>query len=195
MRTRYCGTPAGYGTSRPTGPSSPPRRSYIAQALGRSLPRDASDAAGLAPQTGGEEVRHEQAAKARAPADDPEHRPACRPPGEGESAVGTPPDPRRTRKARRDSRALHRLGDTHGLGVASSAQALRCARSPNARASLRPAMTAMATAEVHSRSPVTSSGGISWSSRTVMPAPACTETIPDSTIAAGRASRPRSVTP
>jgi hypothetical protein len=94
-----------------------------------------------------------------------------------------------------DSHALHRLGDTHGLGVASSAQALRFARSPNARASLRPAMTAMATAEVHSRSPVTSSGGISWSSRTVMPAPACTETIPDSTIAAGRASRPRSVTP
>jgi hypothetical protein len=36
-----------------------------AQALGRSLPRDASDAAGLAPQAGGEEVRHEQAAQAR----------------------------------------------------------------------------------------------------------------------------------
>jgi hypothetical protein len=35
-----------------------------AQALGRSLPRDASDAAGLAPQAGGEEVRHEQAAQA-----------------------------------------------------------------------------------------------------------------------------------
>ena len=83
----------------------------------------------------------------------------------------------------------------HGLGVARSAQALRFARSPNAWASLRPGMTVMATAEVHSRSPVTSSGGISWSSRTAMPAPACTETIPDSTIAAGRASRPRSVTP
>jgi hypothetical protein len=54
-----------------------------AQALGRSLPRDASDAAGLAPQTGGEEIRHEQAAQARAPADNPEHRPPCRPPGEG----------------------------------------------------------------------------------------------------------------
>jgi putative transposase len=35
------------------------------QALGRSLPRDASDAAGLAPQAGGEEVRHEQTAPAR----------------------------------------------------------------------------------------------------------------------------------
>src|SRR5258708_38170177 len=30
---------------------------YTAQALGRSLPRDASDAAGLAPQAGGEQVR------------------------------------------------------------------------------------------------------------------------------------------
>ena len=60
-----------------------------AQALGRGLPRDASDAAGLAPQAGREEVRHEQAAQARPPADGPEHRPPCRPPGEGESAVGT----------------------------------------------------------------------------------------------------------
>src|SRR5438876_11748249 len=32
-------------------------------------------------------------------ADSPGHRPPCRPPGEGESAVGTPPDPRRTHKA------------------------------------------------------------------------------------------------
>ena len=97
-----------------------------------------------------------------------------------------------------DGRAVLEVGagnSPHGLGVASSAQALRFARSPNARASLRPAMTAMATAEVHSRSPVTAAGGISWGSRAAMPAPACTETIPDSTIAAGRASRPRSVTP
>ena len=80
----------------------------------------------------------------------------------------------------------------HGLGVASSARALRFARSPNAWASLRPAMTAMATAEVHSRGP---RAGSRRSSRAAMPAPACTGTIPDSTIAAGRASRPRSVTP
>jgi len=53
----------------------------------------------------------------------------------------------------------------------------------------------MATAEVQSRSPVTAAGGISWNSRTAMAAPAYTETILDSTIAAGRASRPRSVTP
>ena len=45
------------------------------------------------------------------PPTSPGHRPPCRPPGEGESAVGTPPDPRRTHKARRDSRALHRVGD------------------------------------------------------------------------------------
>ena len=58
-----------------------------AQALGRSLPRDASDAAGLAAQAGGEEVRREQAAQARTPADKTRRRPPCRPPGEGESAL------------------------------------------------------------------------------------------------------------
>ena len=62
-------------------------------------------------QAGGEEVRHEQAAQARAPADKPGHCPPCRPPGEGESAVGTPPDPWRTYEARRDNRAVHRVGD------------------------------------------------------------------------------------
>ena len=41
-------------------------------------------------------------------------RPAHRPPGEGESAVGAPPDPRRTDETRRDSRAVHRLGDPAG---------------------------------------------------------------------------------
>ena len=35
-------------------------RLHTPQALGRDLPRDASDAAGLAPQAGREEVRHEQ---------------------------------------------------------------------------------------------------------------------------------------
>ena len=31
--------------------------------------------------------------------------------------MGTPPDPRRTRKARRDSRALHRVGILHAAGI------------------------------------------------------------------------------
>ena len=35
--------------------------------------------------------------------------------------MGTPPDPRRTRKARRDSRALHRVGDPAGRGHRSGA--------------------------------------------------------------------------
>ena len=42
----------------------------------------------------GEKVRHERAAQARPPASSPGHRPPRRSPGEGESAVGTPPDPR-----------------------------------------------------------------------------------------------------
>jgi len=40
-------------------------------ALNRHLPRDARDAAGLAPQAGSEKVRHERAAQARPPADGP----------------------------------------------------------------------------------------------------------------------------
>jgi putative transposase len=54
---------------------------YTAQALGRSLPRDTSDAAGLALQTGRQQVRHEQAAQARPPAGDPKRRPPGRSPG------------------------------------------------------------------------------------------------------------------
>ncbi|HEY5985827.1 MAG TPA: hypothetical protein VIV12_05495 [Streptosporangiaceae bacterium] len=38
---------------------------HPARALGRGLSRDARDAPGLAPQACGEEVRHEQAARAR----------------------------------------------------------------------------------------------------------------------------------
>src|SRR5450755_3601157 len=87
------------------------------QALDRRLPRDAGDAAGLAPQTGGEEVRHEQAAQAWAPADSPEYRPPCRSPGEGESAVGTPPDPRRADETWRDCGAVHGVGDPAGCGL------------------------------------------------------------------------------
>ena len=41
------------------------------RALDRGLSRDASDAAGLAPQAGCEKIRHEQAAQARPPASNP----------------------------------------------------------------------------------------------------------------------------
>ena len=72
MRTRYCGgTSAGCGTSRPTGPGSPRWRGIYRAGAGPKSSRDASDAAGLAPQASGEEIRHEQAAQARAPADKP----------------------------------------------------------------------------------------------------------------------------
>jgi hypothetical protein len=74
-------------------------------ALGRGLPRDASDAAGLAPSGGCEKVRHEQTAQARPPAGNSQHRP----PGERESAVGLPPDPRRADQARPHNRGVHRL--------------------------------------------------------------------------------------
>jgi len=47
--------------------------------------------------------------------------PPCRPPRDRESAVGTPPDPRRTDQARRDGRAVHRLGDPACRGHRSGA--------------------------------------------------------------------------
>src|SRR6266566_2974968 len=87
------------------------RTAHPAQALGRGLPRYASDAAGLAPQAGGGEVRHEQAAQAGTPAGKPGHRPPHRSPGEGESSVGTPPHSWRAREARRGSRAVDRVED------------------------------------------------------------------------------------
>jgi hypothetical protein len=52
------------------------------------FPVDTRDAAGLAPQAGREQVRHEQWPQARPPVDGPGHRPPCRSPREGESAVG-----------------------------------------------------------------------------------------------------------
>jgi putative transposase len=58
------------------------------QALDRHLSRDARDAAGRAPQTGREEVRHKQAAQARPPADRPGHHPPCRSAGAGEPLWG-----------------------------------------------------------------------------------------------------------
>src|ERR1019366_4988896 len=99
-----------YGPGRP----AVARRAGTAhtpQALGLDLPDYASDAAGLAPQAGRGQIRHQQAAHARPPADRPGHRPPRSPPGEGESAMGTPPHPRRTDEARRDGRTVHCLGD------------------------------------------------------------------------------------
>src|ERR1035441_5673168 len=88
-RTRCCaGTPAGYGTSRATGCGSPRWPGAYPQALDRRLPRDARDATGLAPKTRRQQVRHEQAAQARPPANIAEHHAPCRSPGEGESPVG-----------------------------------------------------------------------------------------------------------
>ena len=49
----------------------------------------------------------------------------------------------------------------------------------------------MATADVHSRSPVTAAGGICPNSLSARPAPNCTDTIPVRIMAAGRAIRDR----
>src|SRR5579859_8031257 len=43
----------------------------------------------------------------------------------GESAVGTPPDPRRAHEARRDSRGVHRVGDPARCGHRSGASSVR----------------------------------------------------------------------
>src|SRR5450755_1437833 len=98
-RTRCCAAmSAGCGTSRLT---SVVRRAGLArppQAQGRDLPGNARDAAGLAPQAGRDEIRHEETAQARTAADWPEHRPPCPSASEGESAVGIPPDPWRVDK-------------------------------------------------------------------------------------------------
>jgi hypothetical protein len=83
-------------------------------ALDRHLPRDARDAAGLAPQTGSEKVRHERAAQARPSADGPRHRPPCHSPREGEPAVGTPP---KIRPGRPDQRVHARRLTPEGLQV------------------------------------------------------------------------------
>ena len=96
-----------------------------AQALDRDLPRDARDAPGLAPQARWRQVRHEQAAQARPPADGPGHRSPGRSPGKGESAVGTPPDPWRAGEARHRRSAVHRVGDPARCGHRSGASPVR----------------------------------------------------------------------
>jgi hypothetical protein len=55
--------------------------------VGRGLLSDTRDTAGLAPQTGRTEVRHQHTAQARTAADGPEHRPDRRPSREGEPAL------------------------------------------------------------------------------------------------------------
>ena len=93
----------------------------------RSAGQDRRPSSGTpqAPQAGRRQVRHEQAAQAWPPADSPGHRPPGRSPGKGESAVGTPPDPRRADEARRDGRAVHRVGDPACGGHRPSAARLR----------------------------------------------------------------------
>jgi putative transposase len=67
---------------RRVGPASSP------QALDRYFPRDASNAPGLTPQAGREEVRHQQPTQAWPSANSPEHCSPCRPAGEAESTGG-----------------------------------------------------------------------------------------------------------
>jgi hypothetical protein len=67
-RTWCCAaTSVGSGTSRPTGPGSPLARLLPRSRWAEIYPVTARDAAGLAPQTGREQVRHEQAAGAGRP--------------------------------------------------------------------------------------------------------------------------------
>ena len=110
------------GVVRRVGPASSP------QALDRYLPRDASNAPGLAPQAGREEVRHQQPTQAWPSANSPEHSSPCCPAGEGESTVGVPPDPRRADETRSDGRAVHGAGDPACCGHRSGAAPVRSDR-------------------------------------------------------------------
>ena len=92
---------------------------HPAAALDRGLSGDARDAAGLAPQARRQEVRHEQPAPARPPGDGPQHRPACRPPGEGEPALGIPACSWRADQAGRDGRAVDCARDPALVGYRS----------------------------------------------------------------------------
>src|ERR1039457_3577422 len=88
-KTPCCaGTPAGCAMTRRPGLVRRAHPVHPAPALGRDLPRDARDTAGLEPQARRQEIRHQQAAPARPPGDGPEHRPANRPPGAREPALG-----------------------------------------------------------------------------------------------------------
>ena len=66
---------------------------------------------GLAPQAGGEEVRHERMAQARPSSDGSWYQASGAAPGTRESALGSSPDPGRDGEARHRRGAVHRLGD------------------------------------------------------------------------------------
>ena len=68
--------------------------------------------------------------------------------------------------------------------MTASETARRSVRSRTDRMQPRPDSRTMASAEVHSRSPVTAAGGIWPNSLSARPAPICTETIPVRIIAA-----------
>jgi len=73
--------------------------------------------------------------------------------------------------------------------MAASENALRRRSSPTEEVNPRPDSTTIATAAVHSRSPVTAAGGICPNNRSARPAPNCTETMPVKIMPAGRAIR------
>ena len=78
------------------------------------------------------------------------------------------------------------------VAMAASAKALRFFRSRTERVKPRPEIATMASAEVHSRSPVTAAGGTCANSRAASPAPNCTDTIPVRIMTAGSTAPPRS---
>src|SRR5215472_4779802 len=112
---RECGAPP---TGRPgavrTGGPGLVRRAgtdSVTPALGRDISRHARDAHGLAPQAGGEEVRHERTTQAWPSSGHPKYQAAGAAPGARESAVGPSPDPGRVGEARHRRGAVHSLGD------------------------------------------------------------------------------------
>src|SRR5215470_14627749 len=112
---RECGAPptGRPGAVRTDGPGLVRRAGTdsVTPALGRDISRHARDAHGLAPQAGGEEVRHERTAQAWLSSGHPKYQAAGAAPGTRESAVGPSPDPGRVGEARHRRGAVHSLGD------------------------------------------------------------------------------------
>ena len=125
-RTRFCSaTSAGSGTSQQTGCGSPrwhgsspagagPKSSRLRPR--RCWPGTANWRGESTTRAGGE---------ARPSASSPGHRPPGRSAGEGESAMGTPPDPRRTGETRHHRGAVHRVADPACRGHRSCAASRR----------------------------------------------------------------------
>src|ERR1035437_5245482 len=61
-------------------------------------------------------IRHQEPTQAWPSASSPERCSPCCPAGEGESAAGMPPDPRRAEETRHDGRAVHGAGDSACCG-------------------------------------------------------------------------------